>query len=201
VGFILSVCWKIKYSSLTACWYTPIYESSVCVLLCMWFLFWGPSSIYMLYPHHMQFIPPTVPHSWLILEVRAWSPTQKLECVCWVGRVKTGNLIPYLNVYMAFLCYYNILTLLNNQKRRVTMPAIKNTYSGSQLPFFLQWVFNLHVFTLSDFPQRQLLHKSRYTCIYEGCLKSSWTGGSTLLLCRGRQWLLCQVVVVWSSSL
>jgi hypothetical protein len=32
--------------------------------------------------------------------------------------------------------------------------------------------------------------------IYEGCFKSSWTGGSEPLLCRGRRWLLCQVVVV-----
>jgi hypothetical protein len=32
--------------------------------------------------------------------------------------------------------------------------------------------------------------------IYEGCLKNSWTGGSAPLLCRGRRWLLCQVVVV-----
>jgi hypothetical protein len=31
---------------------------------------------------------------------------------------------------------------------------------------------------------------------YEGHLKSSWTGGSALLLCRGRRFLLCQVVVV-----
>jgi len=29
---------------------------------------------------------------------------------------------------------------------------------------------------------------------YEGRLKSSWTGGSAPLLCRGRRWLLCQVV-------
>jgi hypothetical protein len=32
--------------------------------------------------------------------------------------------------------------------------------------------------------------------IYEGRLKSSWNGGSAPLLCRGRRWLLCQVVVV-----
>jgi hypothetical protein len=31
---------------------------------------------------------------------------------------------------------------------------------------------------------------------YEGRLKSSWTGGSAPLLCRGRQWLLYQAVVV-----
>jgi hypothetical protein len=43
---------------------------------------------------------------------------------------------------------------------------------------------------------------------YEGHLKSSWTGVSEPLLCRGRWWLLCQVIVVggnvvvaWSSSL
>jgi len=34
------------------------------------------------------------------------------------------------------------------------------------------------------------------SCLYEGRLKSLWTGGSTPLLCRGRRWLLCQVVVV-----
>jgi len=27
-------------------------------------------------------------------------------------------------------------------------------------------------------------------------LKGSWTGGLAPLLCRGRRWLLCQVVVV-----
>jgi len=32
--------------------------------------------------------------------------------------------------------------------------------------------------------------------IYEGRWKSSWTGGIAPLLCRGRRWLLCQVVVV-----
>jgi hypothetical protein len=32
--------------------------------------------------------------------------------------------------------------------------------------------------------------------IYEGRFKSLWTGGSAPLLCRGRRWLLCQVVVV-----
>jgi hypothetical protein len=32
--------------------------------------------------------------------------------------------------------------------------------------------------------------------IYEGRLKSSWSGGSAPLLYRGRRWLLCQVVVV-----
>jgi hypothetical protein len=32
--------------------------------------------------------------------------------------------------------------------------------------------------------------------VYEGRLKSSWTGGSAPLLRRGRRWLLCQVVVV-----
>jgi hypothetical protein len=31
--------------------------------------------------------------------------------------------------------------------------------------------------------------------MYEGRLKSSWIGGSAPLLCRGRRWLLCQVVV------
>jgi hypothetical protein len=31
---------------------------------------------------------------------------------------------------------------------------------------------------------------------YEGHLKSSWIGGSAPLLCRGRRWLLWQVVVV-----
>jgi hypothetical protein len=43
---------------------------------------------------------------------------------------------------------------------------------------------------------------------YEGRLQSSWTRGSAPLLCRGRRWLLWQVVVVrvnvvvaWSSSL
>jgi hypothetical protein len=31
---------------------------------------------------------------------------------------------------------------------------------------------------------------------YEDRLQSSWTGGSAPLLCRGRRWLLCQVIVV-----
>jgi hypothetical protein len=31
---------------------------------------------------------------------------------------------------------------------------------------------------------------------YDGRLKISWTGRSAPLLCRGRRWLLCQVVVV-----
>jgi len=35
-----------------------------------------------------------------------------------------------------------------------------------------------------------------HACAREGCLKSSWTGGSALLLCRGRQWLLRQIGVV-----
>jgi len=36
----------------------------------------------------------------------------------------------------------------------------------------------------------------QYTNAYEGHLKGSWTGGDTPLLCRGRSWLLSQVVVV-----
>jgi hypothetical protein len=30
--------------------------------------------------------------------------------------------------------------------------------------------------------------------------ENSWTDASAPLLCRGRRWLLCQVVVAWSSS-
>jgi len=32
--------------------------------------------------------------------------------------------------------------------------------------------------------------------VYKGHLRSLWPGSSALLLCRRRQWLLCQVVVV-----
>jgi len=32
--------------------------------------------------------------------------------------------------------------------------------------------------------------------IYNGYLQSWWSGSCVPLLCRGRRWLLCQVVVV-----
>jgi hypothetical protein len=38
--------------------------------------------------------------------------------------------------------------------------------------------------------------KCQVLALQEGCLKSSWTGGSMPLLCRGRWWLLREVVVV-----
>jgi hypothetical protein len=38
--------------------------------------------------------------------------------------------------------------------------------------------------------------KNKQLRTYEGHLRSSWTGGSAPLLCKGRRWLLCQVVVV-----
>jgi len=37
-------------------------------------------------------------------------------------------------------------------------------------------------------------HTINVSNIYEGRFRSSWTGGSAPLLCRGRRWLLCQIV-------
>jgi len=39
-----------------------------------------------------------------------------------------------------------------------------------------------------------LTNEKLHDANYDGRLKSSWTGGSAPLLCRGRRWLLCQVV-------
>jgi len=58
----------------------------------------------------------------------------------------------------------------------------------------------MHIFTTLKSHNKIILETSQphhvHIYLYEGCLKSSWTGSNVPLLCTGRWWLLCQVVVM-----
>jgi len=55
-----------------------------------------------------------------------------------------------------------------------------------------------HILIRLQYFVNNVFENSEFFCkiLYEGHMKSSWTGGSESLLCIGRRWLLCQVVVV-----
>jgi len=75
---------------------------------------------------------------------------------------------------------------LHREIRYVYFVTIWSELPRNCLSFLLTLLYSIPFFLFGMFCIQSRFNEDR--------LKSSWTGGSAPLLCRGRRWLLCQVV-------